>query len=122
MLVISLLGQLFVTLDDEPVTGFVSRKAAALLAYLVVESERPHGRPPLAEMFWPDQPASVARKNLRDILFNLQKVLGNRDAEPPYLSVTRNLVQFNRSSNYWLDAERFAALTAACETHRHKWR
>lgn len=122
MLAISLLGQTHITLDGELVTGFISAKAPALLAYLVVESERPYRRTALAGIFWPEQTDSVARKNLRDILFNLQKVLRNRDAEPPYLIVNRNDAQFNRGSAYRLDVEQFTALAAACETHRHKRR
>ena len=45
---ISLLGPFQVTLDQQPVTGFQSRKVQALLACLAAESERPHTREALA--------------------------------------------------------------------------
>lgn len=43
---ISLLGSFQVTLDDRPVTDFVTDKTRALLAYLAVENDRPHRRRP----------------------------------------------------------------------------
>ncbi len=107
MLALSLLGQPVITLNRRPVTGFVSQKALALLAYLAVESEQPHGRSLLAQTFWPDQTEAVARKNLRDILFNLQKLLRNRDANPLYLLITRSSVQFNPASAHTLDVKTF---------------
>ena len=42
------LGGYQVRLDGEPVTGLRYDKARALLAYLVVESDRPHRREALA--------------------------------------------------------------------------
>ncbi len=122
MLDISLFGTPLIRLDGVPVDGFVSQKALALLAYLAVEMEQAHARIRLAETFWPDQPEKVALKNLRDILFNLQKLLGNQTAQPPYLWITRQTVQFNPHSAYRLDTRHFNALLAACERHPHKKR
>ena len=39
--------------EGEPVTGFESDKARALLAYLAVEAHRAHQREKLAGMLWP---------------------------------------------------------------------
>ena len=41
---VSLLGPLRVTVDGEPVVRFQTDKVRALLAYLAVESDRPHRR------------------------------------------------------------------------------
>ena len=49
-----LLGAFEATLDGEPITAFGSDKARGLLAFLAVESARPHRRAELAGMFWPD--------------------------------------------------------------------
>ncbi len=59
----------------------------------------------LAGLLWPNQPNSEALSNLRFALSNLRSVIGDRTAEPPYLTITRESIAFNRSSDYWLDIE-----------------
>lgn len=120
MLKILLLGRVSVTLHDKPVAGFVSRKALALLAYLATEMDRPHSREALAGLFWPEQSEVRARKNLRDVLSNLQKVLGNRKAKPPYLKITRTTVQFNPQSLHEVDVHSFQQSFLAWKSHRHR--
>jgi hypothetical protein len=62
---LSLLGPLIVRVHpDQPVT-LTSKKAQALLAYLAVESARPHSREALAGLLWPDYAARAARSSLR---------------------------------------------------------
>ena len=51
---IRMLGELSVFKEDEIVYSFESDKVRALLAYLVVESGRPHQRETLVGIFWPD--------------------------------------------------------------------
>jgi DNA-binding SARP family transcriptional activator len=103
-----LLGSFRVTLDDRPVIGFESDKVRALLAYLAVESDRPHRREALVGLLWPDWPESSARQNLSQALYNLRTVIGDREVEPPFLLVTPQTLQFNRESDHSLDT---AALT-----------
>jgi len=107
---LSLLGAFQATLEGEPVTGFRSTRVRALLAYLATESDRPHHRETLAALLWPEKPEQVARSNLRYALSNLRKTVGDRDAVPPCLLVTRNTVQFNRASDYWLDVQAFRTM------------
>jgi DNA-binding SARP family transcriptional activator len=109
---LSLLGRVEIALDGEPVTGFVSDKVRALLAYLAVEVGRPHRRESLAGLLWPDWPESSARHNLRNALSNLRASIGDRDADPPYLMISREAIQFNPESDHTLDAARFEGLTA----------
>jgi DNA-binding SARP family transcriptional activator/predicted ATPase len=110
---ISLLGSFQVTLDGQPVTGFKSNKVRALLAYLAVEADRPHRREVLAGLLWPDWPDREALSNLRYALANLRRVIGDRaraearDAEPPFLLITRDTLQFNPASDYHLDVTAF---------------
>ena len=78
---LSLLGAFEATLDGEPVTAFGSDKARALLAFLAVESARPHRRAELAGMFWPDLPEKKAAHNLSQTLFRLRRAL--RESETP---------------------------------------
>ena len=106
-LCISLLGPLQVSLDGEPATGFQSNKVRALLAYLATEAHRPHDRDVLAGLLWPEWPHRSARSNLRYALSNLRQAIGDRQAEPPFLLITRDTIQFNRASDYQLDAAPF---------------
>ena len=104
-----LFGPFRATLDGEPVTGFDSDKVRALLIYLAVEADRPHRRQSLAGLIWPDWPERSARQNLSSALSNLRTAIGDRAATPPYLTITRETIQFNRDSDHQLDVAAFAA-------------
>lgn len=104
---IYLLGSFQVTLNSEPLTNFESDKARALLAYLAVESDRPHRREILAGLLWPDTPEGTARTNLRSALANLRQILKDQHTNPPYLLTTRQTIQFNPEGDYWLDVDAF---------------
>ena len=119
-LTISLLGPFQVTLNGEPVTGFTTDKARALLAYLTVEAARPHRRDALAGLLWPDQPQRKARQNLRQALSHLRQALGDRDRATPFLLVSRETVQFDAASDHWLDVAAFTDLVETCRAHRHR--
>jgi DNA-binding SARP family transcriptional activator/predicted ATPase len=106
---IRLLGPFQVVLDGEPATGFASDKVRALLAYLAVNAERPYRREALAGLLWPDYPEASARATLRNALANLRRVIGDPNAVPPCLEITRQTIQFNRHSDHWLDVTAFAA-------------
>lgn len=100
---LSLLGPFQAILDGEPATGFESNKVRALLAYLAVEADRPHPRETLAGLLWSDYPDRSALNNLRSALANLRRAIGDRQAEPPFLLITRDTIQFNTASDYELD-------------------
>jgi multiple sugar transport system substrate-binding protein len=110
---VCLLGPLQVTLDGEPVTGFESDKVRALLAYLAVESQQPQRRETLAGLLWPDWPERSARTNLRRALANLRTAIGDRQATPPFLHVSRQTIQFNTASDAWVDVTAFTRLVEA---------
>lgn len=112
---ICLLGTFQVTLDGKPVTAFATAKVRALLAYLGVEAERPHPRPVLAYLLWPDQPERAALHNLRQALVVLRQAIGDREADPPFLLITRQTIQFNPHSSHWLDIAAFTRLFAASQ-------
>jgi predicted ATPase/DNA-binding SARP family transcriptional activator len=108
---LSLLGPFQVTLDGEPVTGFKSNKVRALLAYLTVEADRPHPREVLAGLLWPDWPDRDALSNLRYALSDLRRAIGDRTAQPPFLLITRDTLQFNTASDHSLDVADFGLRT-----------
>jgi len=117
-LALALLGTLQVTLDDQPVTGFATDKVRALLAYLALEA-RPHRREALAELLWPDQPGAAARKSLRVALTTLRQAIGDQNADPPFLLITRETVQLNPAGDATLDVTSFVDLLGHGERHAH---
>ena len=108
---LTLLGAFQATLDGEPVAGFESNKVRALLAYLAVEADRPHPRATLAGLLWPERPDCDALANLRYALSNLRQAIGDRvPADPPFLLITHDTLQFNALSDHRLDVAAFEAL------------
>ena len=111
-LALSLLGSFRVSLDAAAVTTFESDKVRALLAYLAAEADRPHRREALVGMLWPDSSEQVARRNLSQALFNLRHTIGDAEAIPPYLHISREAIQFHRASQHTLDLATFTAVRA----------
>jgi DNA-binding SARP family transcriptional activator len=108
-LVLNLLGTFQAILDGRPVDGFDYDKVRALLAYLAVESDRPHRREKLIGLFWPGYPESSARRSLAQALYSLRNALGDREAQVPFLLVTPQAIQFNPASDFRLDVDTFLA-------------
>jgi len=108
---INTLGGLTITLDGEPVSGFVSRKVDALLVYLAA-NPREHPREVLGELLWDDLPQDRTLSYLRTALSSLQKQLS------PFLIVTRQSIAMNPDSDYWLDIAELSPLLDAAE---HQW-
>ena len=110
---VRLFGPFEVSLDGQVVMAFKSDKARALLAYLVVEAERPHRREKLAGLLWPEWPERAAHANLRRVLANLRLAIGDHKAVPPFLHISREMIQFNSASDAWVDATAFTELLEA---------
>ncbi len=107
---LTFLGSFQAILGNEPLTNFRSAKVQGLLVYLALTTQQPHGRDVLAALFWPDEPDAVAKKNLRQSLYQLRQVLGDTDSQQEaYLLVTRSTVQFSPTSDYALDVATFLA-------------
>ena len=117
---ISLLGAFRVTRDGEPITDFEADSARALLAYLAMHAGTAFPRTALAALLWPDQPEADALHALRQALNRLRRAIGDQEADPPFLTITRTTVQFNPGSRYWLDVAAFSDLISACKHHPHR--
>jgi len=115
---IRLLGPPQVNLAREAVAELRSDKAFGLLAYLAVESDRAHRREKLAGMLWPDYVERSARANLRRALADLRQAIGDKHATPPYLLTTRQTVQFNTTSDSWIDVVAFQTLLESAKSSR----
>ena len=100
VLEIRLFGGLEIRQGDAPISGFISSKAPALLAYLVVTGQ-PHQRDALAALLWGEMSDADARNNLRQTLTNLRKLL------EPNLIITRETVSWNTAVPHTLDAAQF---------------
>jgi predicted ATPase/DNA-binding SARP family transcriptional activator/Tfp pilus assembly protein PilF len=93
---ITTLGGLSIRCDGQPVKGLHSRKAEALLVYLAATAH-PQPREVLAALFWGEFSQQRAMNNLRVVLSNLRKHLGD------HLSITRDKAAMNLGVDYDLD-------------------
>src|SRR3974377_178333 len=96
----NLLAKPQIHLNAQPLTGFISSKAQALLLYLAVTG-RPHSRETLAGLLWADMPEAQAAKNLRNVLSNLRALVGS------HVLITREEAAFDLNSDHWLDVTEF---------------
>ena len=101
-LAITLLGSPSIALDGQPVRGFVSSKATALVYYLAANG-RPYTRDALAGLLWPEVADAQALKNLRDVLSNLRRLL------EPYLAISRQAVTLTSAAAEQIDSRQFEA-------------
>ena len=104
---VQLFGSFQVHLNEAAITKFESNKVRALLAYLLVENQEAHRREKLTVLFWPEMPAKRANSNLSQGLYNLRRLLQDHQSNPPFFLRSREAIQFNPDSNYWLDTEQF---------------
>lgn len=105
-LTIELLGGLNIKQDGRALATFKSRKAEALLAYLVY-GQRPLTREELAAFFWKESKPAQAQANLRKLLSDCRQVVGS------FLLIDRETVAFDTNSDYWLDVDEFLAAIKA---------
>jgi len=84
-----------------------TRKAIALLAYLVMSDQRQR-RDALAALFWPEYDQTSARGALRRTLSALNKALGGVG-----LDIDRETIGVDRAAGLWVDVEQFERLIAA---------
>jgi DNA-binding SARP family transcriptional activator len=102
---IELLGRFRITYGDTPVAGIHARQQG-LLAYLLLNRQRPHSRHEIADLFWPDSRNGQALTNLRRELHNLRRALPHGDSP---LAVDSESVQWRESSACTCDVLDFEA-------------
>jgi DNA-binding SARP family transcriptional activator len=90
-----------------------TRKATALLAYLVLEGGQ-HGRDTLATLLWPDYDQSGARAALRRTLSVLNKSLGK-----DVLEISREAIGIREGAELWSDISAFRTLAGETTRHGH---
>jgi DNA-binding SARP family transcriptional activator/predicted ATPase len=118
ILSIALLGTYVVSLDDRPINTFAYDKVRALLAYLAVESDRPHRRERLSTLLWPAQGRRAGLQSLSQGLYQLRRALAAANSYAPLLCVDSQSIQFN-AAECTLDVRTFTDLLDACHAHVH---
>lgn len=116
---IFLFGTVQVIRDERPVSDHAYAKVLGLLAYLAVESGRPHQRAFLAALLWPDQSDERARHSLRQALSTLRRMVDDRSETPYVLTITRDAITLHPESDVWIDVRELTQLVQACERHEH---
>ncbi len=125
------LGTFDARLDGVPLERFRSTKVRALLAYLAVETGRPHLRATLATLLWGEYPEAESQQSLSQALTNLRRLLvpGPEVASPgaspcptaaqPLLTITRQAVELHLGDDLvWVDVHAFDSLLADAASRR----
>jgi predicted ATPase/DNA-binding SARP family transcriptional activator len=127
---VKLLDRLQVTLDGHSLLGLEPTKVCALLAYLVVESDRAHEREKLAGLLWPEIGEAQARQRLSQTVYLLRQAMGEAgktaplsggaSLNAPFILVTPHTLQFNPHSDHWLDVAALERLLDELNSHTHR--
>ena len=105
---IRLFGSPSLILNGQPVTGFISNKAPALVYYLAA-TEHAQMRDLVATLLWTNTPELDAKRNLRTVLSNLRTLLA------PCLEITRTTVRLKPETVALIDSAGFVANLKAAE-------
>jgi len=108
MLEISLFGAITLTINGEQISHAPTKSVFALLAYLVEDRnyDQPHSREKLAELLWPGMPSGSGRKNLRQTIYELKRLLPDDGGIPTFIT-TRQNVQWNPKAEAIIDTHCF---------------
>lgn len=121
MLNLSFLGTYSAKFGNTVIQGFESAKVRALLAYLMLESDKPQSRDHLIGLLWGEGDDIKASKNLRQALSNLRKTIQDTDPENPFLHMVSDTIQADvNNPHIWLDTRVFEKLISDCEQHPHR--
>jgi DNA-binding SARP family transcriptional activator len=115
---IRLFGQISVQQGGQPLSG-LSAKALELLCYLLLHRERGYTRETLAGLLWPEATDSLAKKYLRQAIWQLHATVARRTRQAPADSETLLMlrpgwVRVNPQASWWLDVAAFEQAYAIC--------
>lgn len=106
---IQLFGKFCVRRSEQVLDGFDPRKVQELFCYLLLHRDHSLSREALASLLWPDTTTPLSKKNLRQVLWQLQSALGsqNEALHERVLLVEPEWVQLNAGADLWLDVAEF---------------
>ncbi len=113
-LAISLLGPMEIQRLKQPFRFALTRKGQALLAFLRAQPGVWWPRERLAEIFWPELNSEAARNNLRQVLLQVQRAFGDKQALIPVLVAERNAIRFDPASGHYVNLIEFSAFPVEC--------
>ncbi|WP_221469350.1 ATP-binding protein [Cohnella nanjingensis] len=93
-----------ITLDGEDLSEIPGKKAALLLAYLILAFDAPPSRRQIAFHFWPDSTEKQALSNLRKLLHDLRESVPRIDR---YLKITPASIRLDRELPFDSDVREF---------------
>lgn len=110
---IHLFSKFTISRNNEPARALDVHKIQEFFSYLLIFRSRPHQREALAGLFWGESGTSQSRKNLRQVLWQLQSslIFQGCQQDPPVLLVEPDWVQVNPQANIWLDVEEFEKIS-----------
>ena len=110
---ICLFSKFKISREDEPARALDVHKIQEFFSYLLIFRSRPHQREALAGLFWGESGTSQSRKNLRQVLWQLQSSLNLQGCQQnsPVLLVEPDWVQVNPQADIWLDVEEFEKIS-----------
>ena len=99
-----------------PVAALGTRRARELLGYLALHRSRPQQREALAGLLWEEAPPELARKYLRQALWQVQTALHGDDeaGADAMLEVDPEWIQLNESDALEIDVSRFEGAVCRC--------
>lgn len=109
LLRVYLFGHFSAERDGAIITGLEARRLQEVFSYLLLNRHRRCSRELLASLFWGESSTEQSKRNLRQVLWQLQTALETektRDAER-ILYITADWLQINPKANLWLDVDRF---------------
>ncbi len=105
-----------VSMDGEPPLDLSSPTIKSLLAYLVLNRDRAVDRRRLAFLLWPRGTEFAARRNLRQYIHRLRRILEPVDPQGQLVETQGNLVRFCPPDPWFLDIDAFEVAAAHDES------
>lgn len=110
MLTIKLLGPPLFCIQDQVPSSLITGRVAALFIYLIV-TRQPQPRSTLANLLWNNASDQEARKNLRYLLRDLRKIVGE------HVVVNGESIVFNQELPHWVDVTTFVTYLSTSLVH-----
>jgi DNA-binding SARP family transcriptional activator len=105
---VTLFGKFNIEREEKKIAGIEARKVQELLSYLLIFRNHPQSRDVLSETLWNNHPPDNSKKYLRQTLWRLQSALKmGRILSEPVLFIDQDWIQFNLTTDFWLDIAEF---------------